>query len=57
VVEQGFEHVGGDSGGGKFVAFNADVFKSGGRKGNAEIEIFYIDSEPFLSLRYSGLQQ
>ncbi len=59
VVEQGFEVVGGDSDSGEFVALNADVFKSGGRKrkGSAEIEIFYINSEPFLSLGCSGLQQ
>jgi hypothetical protein len=49
--------VGDDSGGGEFVVLNADVFKSGRRKGSAEIEIFYINSEPFLSLGYCGLQQ
>jgi hypothetical protein len=57
VVEQGFEVVGGDSGSGDFVALNADVYKSGRRKESAEIEIFDINSEPFLSLGYSGLQQ
>jgi hypothetical protein len=30
---------------------------TGGRKGSAEVKIFYVDGKPFLAFGYSGLEQ
>jgi hypothetical protein len=57
VVEEGFKVVGGYSGGGEFVALDADVLIAGGRKWSAEVKIFDVDCKPFLAFGYSGLEQ
>jgi hypothetical protein len=56
VVEEEFKVVRGYSGGGDFVALNADVLIAGGRKWSAKVKIFDVDREPFLAFGYSGLE-